>query len=124
MPLGAISSVKGNIGSLVARQRAKATSSAMIPMRPLLSRQQHISYSGSEGPSSQTDLVKSSVPQACLSPIVSASSSATSCLPKSSSSTGPISMQSPLDYEIQQHHQRGNIHSLADIDDRLQKITS
>ena len=61
--------------------------------------------------------------QSGLSPEVSGSSS-TSCIPKSksSSSTGPILGQSPIDYEIQQHPDKGNIHSLADIEDRLESI--
>lgn len=55
-----------------------------------------------------------------LSPIASICSS-TSCLPKSSSSTGPI--HSPIDYEIQQAPQnKSSINSLADIDERLENI--
>ena len=58
-----------------------------------------------------------------ISPEVSGSSS-TSYIPKSksSSSTGPILGHSPIDYEIQQHPDKGNIHSLADIEDRLESI--
>lgn len=61
--------------------------------------------------------------QSGISPEVSGSSS-TSYIPKSksSSSTGPILGQSPIDFEIQQHPDKGNIHSLADIEDRLESI--
>ena len=66
--------------------------------------------------------------QAALSPIASKSSSA-SYIPKSSSSTGPISGQSPLDYDIYEGGGGGaqdlrNIHSLADIDERLDAINA
>jgi len=69
--------------------------------------------------------------QAALSPIASKSSSA-SYIPKSSSSTGPISGQSPLDYDIYERgggggggaEDQGNIHSLADIDERLDAINA
>ncbi|ELU16133.1 hypothetical protein CAPTEDRAFT_228010 [Capitella teleta] len=56
-----------------------------------------------------------------LSPIASICSS-TSCLPKSSSSTGPC-LHSPIDYEIQQNPVKARgIQSLADIDERLEHI--
>lgn len=56
-----------------------------------------------------------------LSPIASLSSS-TSCIPKSSSSTGPISGNWPLDYEILYHPEKGSIQCLSDIDGRLEAI--
>ncbi len=56
-----------------------------------------------------------------LSPIASVSSS-TSCIPKSSSSTGPISTHSPIDYDLHAHATRGSIQTIADIDDRLEEI--
>lgn len=72
----------------------------------------------------QTQASVTNVPaQTALSPIASKSSSA-SYIPKSSSSTGPISGQSPLDYNIYDPGDQRKLYSLTDIDERLDAINA
>ncbi|XP_071098943.1 potassium voltage-gated channel unc-103-like isoform X1 [Haliotis cracherodii] len=54
-----------------------------------------------------------------LSPIAS---SGTTYTPKSSSSTGQIWKLQNIEYEIKQYPEKGSIHSLADIDSRLENL--
>ena len=116
----ALSSAKDNLLGAVTGQRRRSShqqSSISPQMRPLLPKSSNISQR-SQIPMGNLGMMGGPPPPG-LSPIASVSSS-TSCIPKSSSSTGPL--HSPIDYEIQHHPDKGNIHSLADIDDRLEAI--
>ena len=90
--------------------------------RSASSRANHITFSNLE-PATTTAQIFPPIQQT-LSPIASLSSS-TSCIPKSSSSTGPMSTHSPVDYsDLQQQSlvDKSNTSTINEIDERLEAI--
>ena len=110
----------GLISTSRIKKSCKPPETSTSRSRQKLPKRSHISHH-SGGPSLITTAQTLVPAHTALSPIASLSSSA-SCIPKSSSSTGPISGNWPLDYEILQHPEKGSIQCLADIDGKLEAI--
>ncbi|XP_064645077.1 potassium voltage-gated channel subfamily H member 6-like isoform X2 [Lineus longissimus] len=121
---GALSTVNNVINTVSRRDRRHSSHSQIQrpkPGHPLPGRTTHVQTHAPPSFSAATQAQVSTHAHSGLSPIASISSS-TSYIPKSSSSTGPLSQHSPIDYEISHHPEKAGITSLTDIDDRLEAI--
>ncbi|XP_050397307.2 potassium voltage-gated channel subfamily H member 6 isoform X2 [Patella vulgata] len=108
-----IAGAMSNLISAVSGKTKKDKQGTSRETRPLLPRTSH-------GLPKKDITSDSLIGQPGLSPIAS---SGTTYTPKSSSSAGQIwKFPHNIDYEIRQHTEKGSIHSLADIDHKLESL--